>query len=137
MELALTKIDGAFDFVIPGSVLCGVEYAAPIIRRFVIKASTFDIQYPITNRQSLLLFTQSRQVQVKVKRILNLINNSTGEIIKNRPKFLARHQSGMVEIESEMLMCLEKFTNYKFLGKVTLRDNGKTVMSGVVTELIS
>jgi len=42
----------------------------------------------------------------------------------------------MIEIESELPLCLEKFTNYKFLGKVTMRDNGKTVMSGVVTELI-
>lgn len=42
-EIALTKIDGAFESVIPGSVLCGVEFSAPIVRKFVIKASTFDI----------------------------------------------------------------------------------------------
>jgi peptide chain release factor subunit 3 len=42
----------------------------------------------------------------------------------------------MIEMESTEPLCLEKFTNYKALGKVTMRDAGKTIMSGVVTELI-
>jgi translation elongation factor EF-1alpha len=61
---------------------------------------TYDIAYPITNKQPMLLFAQSRQVQVKVRRIISLIDRTTGKELRSRPKFLGQYQSALIEIES-------------------------------------
>jgi translation elongation factor EF-1alpha len=42
----------------------------------------------------------------------------------------------IIEIEANTRICLEKFSNYKGLGRVLFRDRSETVMAGMVTELL-
>ena len=40
-------------------------------------------------------------------------------------------------IETSAPICIEKFDDYKMLGRFTLRDEGKTIAIGRVTKLIT
>jgi elongation factor 1 alpha-like protein len=40
----------------------------------------------------------------------------------------------MIEIETQKQLCVEKFSDFRQLGRFTLRSEGKTIAAGVVTE---
>jgi translation elongation factor EF-1alpha len=50
---------------------------------------------------------------------------------------LTRFMSAVIEIISSHPVCLELYTNYRGLGRLTLRDEGTTVLAGMVISLIN
>ena len=49
---------------------------------------------------------------------------------------LLKGQSGVVAVSVERPLCLEEYSDLKALGRVALRDGGKTLAVGVVTRII-
>jgi len=137
VDLSLKDIDGDFTLVLPGHTLCGETYPAPMLKRFLVKGITFDIAFPITKQQQLMLHSQSLKSPVTVVRILHTVDPATGAVLKERPRCLTKYMTAVIELEAADKVCLERFSNYKSLGRVTLRDRSETVMSGMVTELLS
>lgn len=45
-------------------------------------------------------------------------------------------QTGVVEITASRAVPLELYADYRALGRVALRDGGRTIAIGVVTELL-
>lgn len=45
-------------------------------------------------------------------------------------------QTGAVEVRLDRPLCLEEYSDLKALGRVALRDGGRTLAVGVVTRLI-
>lgn len=43
----------------------------------------------------------------------------------------------MVEVTLSRTMCLETYKDYRALGRVALRDSGRTIAVGTVTELLN
>lgn len=137
VDLALKDIDGDFNLVLPGHIACGETYSAPMVKRFLVKGITFDIAFPITKQQQLMLHIQSLKCPVTVVRILHTLDPATGAVVKERPRCLTKYMTAVVELEAVDKVCLERFSNYKSLGRVTLRDRSETVMSGMVTEFLA
>jgi elongation factor 1 alpha-like protein len=46
-------------------------------------------------------------------------------------------QTGVVEITLARGVCMEEYADVKQLGRVALRDGGRTLAVGIVTQLIS
>ncbi|CAG9329625.1 HBS1L [Blepharisma stoltei] len=136
VDVVLKDAEGDFGLVLPGHVLCSELYPVPQVKNFKIKAVTFDILFPVTREQNLIMHIQSLKIPVKVKRILQQIDPINGKVIKERPRCLTKFMSAILEIESSRRVCLEKFSNCKGLGRVTLRDHSETVMAGMVIELL-
>ena len=67
----------------------------------------------------------------------SILNPKSGETIKKHPKCLLKNQSSIVEIKLEDRACLELFSNYKQMGRITIRDGKKTLATGIITELIN
>jgi elongation factor 1 alpha-like protein len=65
------------------------------------------------------------------------VNPKSGESIKKNPKCLIKNQNAIVLIMLEERALLELFSNYKTLGRITLRDGHKTLAAGIITELIN
>ena len=42
----------------------------------------------------------------------------------------------MVEVSPARAMCLEEYADYKALGRIALREGGKTIAVGIVTRII-
>lgn len=137
VDLSLKDVEGDFSLVLPGHTLCSDTYPAPMIKRFLVKGITFDIAFPITKQQQLMLHSQSLKSPVTVIRILHTVDPATGAVLKERPRCLTKYMTAVIELEAADKVCIERFSNYKSLGRVTLRDRTETVMSGMVTELLS
>lgn len=48
---------------------------------------------------------------------------------------LLKNQNAIVKIKLDEKTCLELFSNYKTLGRATIRDGQKTIAAGIIIEL--
>ncbi|KAJ1721307.1 hypothetical protein LPJ53_004161 [Coemansia erecta] len=122
-----------------GSVVCAGPPAKPIaaVQRFEAQLVVFDPQVPITNGFPALMHIQSLNVPVVVHKIIETLDQRTGEVVKRRPRHIRKGATARVEIRSETPVCLEVFKESKELGRVMLRKNGETIAAGIVTQLFS
>lgn len=65
--------------------------------------------------------------------LVSLLNGKTGEVQRARPRCLLKGQSAVVEVTPARPLCLECYSDYRALGRVALRDGGRTIAVGVVT----
>lgn len=136
VDLSFREVFGDFTLVVPGDVVCSIDYMIPQVRKFRAKVFTFEILFPITRGMKLVMFVQSLKVIVTVIKLLTQIDGTTGQTIKTNPRCFTRNMAGIIEAETDHKICLEKFTNYKSLGRVLFRDRSETVMAGMILELI-
>lgn len=136
VDVSLKDINGDFSLIVPGNVVCSIDYVIPQIKKFVAKVFTFDILFPITKGLKLIMFVQSLKVTVQIVKLIEQIDNITGKTVKAKPRCFTRNMAGIIEVEVEHKVCIEKFSNYKSLGRVLFRDRSETVMAGMVLELL-
>jgi elongation factor 1 alpha-like protein len=119
-----------------GMVAC--DPAQPIQAAKLIRARivVFNIEVPITRGFPVVLHFGSAQTQAVIKRIVAEINKMTGEIIKNKPRCLAKNCNAIIEIAMDAPVCMELYANVKELGRFMLRSGGKTLAAGLVTEIL-
>lgn len=77
------------------------------------------------------LHIQSIEVQVAVKSLLKLVDV---EKEKSNPKVIRRGQSALVVLHSYKPVCIEKYEDFRPLGRFFLREKGVTIAYGVITE---
>jgi elongation factor 1 alpha-like protein len=66
---------------------------------------------------------------------VSLLNAKTGEVQRSKPRCLLKGQAAVVEVTPSRPMCLEANTDYTALGRVALRDCGRTIAVGKITRL--
>lgn len=71
----------------------------------------------------------------QISRLVSVLNPKTGEVMKARPRALAKGQTAVLEVTLNRQLCLELYTDYRALGRVAIRDGGRTIAVGVVTSL--
>lgn len=67
--------------------------------------------------------------------LLSLLNAKTGEVQRARPRCLLKGQSAVVEVTPARPLCVEEYAEYRALGRVALRDGGRTVAVGIISGL--
>ena len=95
----------------------------------------FDIKTPITRGQPVIIFSFSSKVPGRISKLEAIVNPKSGETIKANPKCLTKNQNALVCIRLEEKSCMELFSNYKSLGRITVRDRNETLASGIIIEL--
>ena len=102
----------------------------------ILQVVIFSVEIPITKGYTCILHYGSVQVSASVKKIVGLLDKSTGEVAQNvkKPRFLTKGNNAVIEIISEVPVCLDLYTNVKELGRFMLRTGGKTIAAGMVTE---
>ncbi len=58
-----------------------------------------------------------------------MIDKKSGKKSKHPPKFLKQGDSAIVRLETAQPICLETYGDYQQLGRFTLRDEGKILLS--------
>eukprot|EP00736_Rhodelphis_marinus_P002721 Rmarinus@m.11266 len=119
-----------------GSVACDPQHPTKAVKKFVARLITFQLDRPITNGYQADLYSHNCHEAAVVRKIVGLANKSTGEITQ-KARCLISHVSGVVQIKLNRPVCLESYSDFKALGRVTLRESGKTIAAGVVTEILS
>lgn len=83
------------------------------------------------------LHAHASQETGHMSQLLSLLDSKTFEVSKPRPRCLLKGQSAIVEITLSRTTCLEVYKDYRALGRIALRDSGRTIAVGTVTELVS
>lgn len=119
-----------------GSVVCHARDIVPIATRFQARIIVFNLKMPITNGYPVVLHLQSLVEAAVIVKLKSQLHKSTGEVIKKNPRCLSNNSCAVVEIEVSRPICIEKFANFKELGRVMLRVAGVTIAAGLVTKIM-
>ena len=120
-----------------GNVLCDPKYPMKFIQQFIARVIVYDIPSPIAKGEAVVVHSHTTKAPGKIAFLLATIEQSTGETVKNRPKFLRKGQFASIQIKLEERMCLELFSNYKSLGRIVIRRENHTIAAGTITEFVS
>jgi elongation factor 1 alpha-like protein len=138
VELGI-KLPADFDVstIKKGNVLCDSRYPMKLIRSFIARIIIYDIPSPIAKGEAVVIHSHTTKAPGKIAFLLATIDQSTGETIKDRPKFLRKGQFANVQIKLEERMCLELFKNFKNLGRIAIRRENHTIAAGTIIEFVS
>ncbi|CAJ0572212.1 unnamed protein product, partial [Mesorhabditis spiculigera] len=132
---ALMTLNGQFepDTIHPGHVLTsrGKDALMPG-RTFKARIVVFDIAVPIMKGTKAELYCHSLCEPVTFKKLVSEINKTNGEVLKDRPRCLAKNRSGVVILETEHEVAVEPYTICKQLGRITIRCNNQTIAAGII-----
>jgi elongation factor 1 alpha-like protein len=82
----------------------------------------FEIDMPITRGQPVTIYCFSNRISGRINKLEGILNPKSGETLKKNPRCLMKNQTAIVHIKLEDKACLELFSNYRALGRITLRD---------------
>jgi len=119
-----------------GCILCDVNNVIPITTRLQVRIIVFNVKVPITNGYPVLLHHQSLIEPASIVKLKAQLHKGTGEVIKKNPRCLGNNSCALVEIETTKPICIEKYSDFKELGRVMLRVGGVTIAAGLVTKIL-
>uniref|UniRef100_A0A0N5B027 GTP_EFTU_D3 domain-containing protein n=1 Tax=Syphacia muris TaxID=451379 RepID=A0A0N5B027_9BILA len=143
VALTLTALN-SFEpnFVGVGQVLCrgGSECLVPG-KRFIARLLVFNIIIPIMKGTRADLFVHSLCEACTIVKLEAIINKASGQVTKRKPRFicflrcLTKNVYGVVEIETDRVICIESYSQCRPLGRVTLRSAGQTIAAGIIEKV--
>ena len=122
-----------------GDVLCLRDNMCPVTEIFEAEVDVLELldYKPILSRGSTcMMHIHTYHDEVEIKDIIKAVEtNEKGEqVTKNKPQYTRSHTKITCRIVPKTPVCLEKFENISFMGRFTLRDEGKTIAVGRVTK---
>eukprot|EP01135_Chromosphaera_perkinsii_P004444 Nk52_evm22s281 gene=Nk52_evmTU22s281 len=133
-SLQLVGVDPAC--INTGYILCAPENPIPVAIKIRARVIVFDIDIPLTKGNPVVFHTQCLDEPAIVSKLVSLLNKTTGEVIKDRPRALPSGCTAIVEIKLHRLVCLELYQDNKTLGRFMLRAGSQTVAAGIVTDIL-
>ncbi len=82
-----------------------------------------------------VVHAHTAQVAAKFTSLLKKLDQKTGAVIEDSPKFLKKNESAIVELQPIKKMCLEKYNDFPEMGRFAVRDMGRTVAVGIVKDI--
>ena len=116
-----------------GYVMCHPEYPIPLAVSFEAEIVVLDVQIPILKGQQVTLHAHAARDSGHVSRLIATLDGTTGEVVRERPRCLVKGQSAKLEVVPTRPLPLEVYADYRALGRVALRDGGRTLAVGIVT----
>jgi elongation factor 1 alpha-like protein len=121
-----------------GDILChpdfpvSVAYPATGFEARIVLMDT--LTGPIIPGWSVTLHVHASQEPARIEKFLRLVDGTSGETIRERPRCLTRGQTAVVVIVPvSRAVCVETYAEVKALGRIALREGGKTLGVGIVT----
>jgi elongation factor 1 alpha-like protein len=118
-----------------GTVLCSPGWAAPVAARLTARVTVLDSRMPLLRGATVTLHVGAGREPARVAALLTQLDPATGEQIRARPRCLARGHAGVVEIIPERPLVAERYADCRALGRLALREGGRTLAVGVVLDI--
>jgi len=119
-----------------GMVVCDPSSPVPVTSRFLARIVIFNIEMPITKGYPVIVHYGSVSEQGNIKKLISLLNKSSGEVVKSKPRCLTGNQSAVVELVLSRPVPLELYKDNRELGRFMLRSGGNTLAAGIVTQIL-
>eukprot|EP01111_Echinosteliopsis_oligospora_P016735 TRINITY_DN7051_c0_g1_i1.p1 TRINITY_DN7051_c0_g1~~TRINITY_DN7051_c0_g1_i1.p1 ORF type:complete len:728 (-),score=285.13 TRINITY_DN7051_c0_g1_i1:33-2216(-) len=140
IDLALVPQNTTLDLLLATlssrCILCDPAHPIQSSSRIRGQIVVFGGRVPITPGMAITFHAQSLEEPAKIKTLLHLVDKATGQPTKQKPRALVEGHAAVIEVVIDRGVCLEKFADYRGLGRFLLRDHGKTIAAGVVLELL-
>lgn len=118
-----------------GSVLCHPDFPVPLAAKFEARVVVLDVPVPLLHGAAVTLHAHTARESGNVTALAALLDAKTGEEVRKRPRCLLKGQSAVVEVTPARPLCVEDYADCRPLGRIALRDGGRTVAVGIVTEV--
>ncbi|CAM6125926.1 unnamed protein product [Calypogeia fissa] len=135
IDVGLTGVDPAV--LATGGVLCHPEYPVQVATRLEARVLVLGISIPILRGGQAVLHAHHARESVRIADLVAILDSKTGSVTKKKPRCLIANQSALIEVVPERSLCLEEYSRFKALGRIALRDGGKTLAVGIVTRILS
>ncbi|GMF54106.1 unnamed protein product [Phytophthora fragariaefolia] len=139
-ENVTIRLSCGLDEVQKGFVLCGTKEETPprAIHAFAAQIAlvdTLEHRPLLTAGYKCILHIHTVAQECVVAKLLRPIDPKTGKPVKKHVAFIKQGQSVVCRIEVDQSITVETFANMPQLGRLTLRDEGKTIAIGKVLAL--
>lgn len=134
VTLTLAGIDVANLAV--GGIVSEIARPVPMTMKFRARIVVFNVATPITLGYPVVLHHQSLIEPATIVKLKAQLHKGTGEVIKKNPRVLGNNSCALVEIGTTRPICMEKYADFKELGRVMLRVGGITIAAGLVTDIL-
>lgn len=118
-----------------GMIVCDPSQPVKVSKHFAAKLVVLNIDTPITKGFACVLHYGGVTEAAVLKKLVAQVSKGTGEIVKRKPRILAKNSSAQVEITTESPVCIERYAESKELGRFMLRAGGKTIAAGMITDI--
>ncbi|KAF1795844.1 Tr-type G domain, conserved site [Phytophthora cactorum] len=139
-ENVTIRLSCGLDDIQKGFVICGMKEEAPAraIHAFAAQIAlvdTLEHRPLLTAGYKCILHIHTVAQECVVAKLLRPIDPKTGKPVKKHVTFIKQGQSVVCRIEVEQSITIETFASMPQLGRLTLRDEGKTIAIGKVLAL--
>lgn len=76
-----------------------------------------------------VVHAHTAQVAARFSALVKKLDQKTGAVIEDSPKFLKKNESAIVELVPIKKLCIEKYTDFPEMGRFAVRDMGHLVES--------
>ena len=84
-----------------------------------------------------VVHTHTAQVAARFIELSKKLDQKTGAVIEDNPKFLKRNESAIVKLQPIKKLCIEKYEDFPEMGRFAVRDMGRTVSVGIVRDIVT
>ncbi|MHA1143796.1 MAG: translation elongation factor EF-1 subunit alpha [Candidatus Helarchaeota archaeon] len=118
-----------------GDVVSHENTPACVVEDFI--GQTIVIYHPtaIAAGYTPVIHTHTAQMACTFEQLINKLDVKTGQIVQENPDFLKQDEGGFVKYKPVRPLCIEMFKEFPQLGRFAVRDMGRTVAVGVVTNV--
>ncbi|XP_017840601.1 HBS1-like protein [Drosophila busckii] len=134
-QISVTLAGVDINNITVGCIICDPQMPIPVTTRFQCRIIVFNVKVPITMGYPVLLHHQSLIEPAVVCKLTASIHKSTGEVVKKKPRCLGNNSCALVELETSRPICIERYADFKELGRIMLRVSGVTIAAGMVTKI--
>jgi elongation factor 1 alpha-like protein len=118
-----------------GMIVCDPSQPVKVSKHFSAKLVVLGVETPITKGFACVLHHGGVTEAASLKKLVAQLSKGTGEIVKRKPRILAKNSSAQVEITTASPVCIETYAESKELGRFMLRAGGITIAAGMVTDI--
>jgi elongation factor 1-alpha len=83
-----------------------------------------------------VVHAHTAQIACKFVELTKKIDPRSGQVVEDQPQFLKKNDAAIVKLQPIKKMCMEKYKDFPELGRLAVRDMGRTVAVGVVLDIV-
>jgi elongation factor 1-alpha len=119
----------------PGYVLCSPDsYAEPVFPegQLTCQIIIFKQNVEMTKGNKYLFLTHTSAVSVQIQNLDKQMDPKTGQVIGTNVSKLSSAQVGIITLQPDYPVVVEKFKSFPKLGRIVLMEQGEVVAVGVI-----
>ncbi|MDD3178131.1 MAG: translation elongation factor EF-1 subunit alpha [Candidatus ainarchaeum sp.] len=118
-----------------GSIIGHVGKTPTVADEFTAQIIVLFHPSAITPGYTPVFHMHTAQISCTITEIVRTLDTKNGGTKEENPKFIKAGDSAIVKIKPTQPLCVEKYSDFPQLGRLAIRDMGKTVAAGVVIDV--